>query len=61
MVFLAVTHFVAQHHGDFIVIGDDVEEAAVDAHVVAHGTESVEALVIVDEIIIWFIVNCGVN
>ena len=48
VVFLAMSHFVAQDDGDFIIVADQVEHALVDDHDVAHGAGRVERLVRAD-------------
>ena len=60
MVFLAVSHFMAQHHGYFIGVGEVLENAVVHYHHMAHGAGGVEGFVGADEIEVRLFVNVRV-
>ena len=61
MVLLAVPHFVPEHNGNLIVVRQDAEEARVDAHIVANRAEGVEALVLIDEVVVGLVVDRRVD
>ena len=56
-----MAHFVSEHDGDFIVVRQDAEEARVDAHVVTNRAEGVEALVLIDEVVVGLVVDRRVD
>lgn len=61
MIFLAVGKLMAEHDGDFIFVLEDFVESGIDAQVMSQRTECIEALLVVDEIIIRLVINRGID
>ena len=57
MVFLPMPHLVPEHDGNLVVTRQDAEEPCVDAHVVPERAEGIEALVLIDEVVVGLVVD----
>ena len=56
MVFLAMAQFMANHHCDFIIGGEQIEDPLVYIHIVSDGAVRVGIIMGADEIMIGFLV-----
>ena len=61
MILLSVTHLVCEDDGNLVLVRQIVVETNVDAHIVSERAECVEALVIIDEVIVRAVVNRGIR
>ncbi len=55
-----MTHFVRQDYSNFVFVFQDFVQAGIDTQIMAKRAEGIEALFVVDEVIIRFLVNRGI-